>query len=193
MRKAAAKSSFCIDSLTRALYLKRIPAHGRRSGTRCRGKATVHTATGRAITRASACDVRTAQQTRAPRAGSSSSKPAATRCLLAPDVPAQPPAPCRVLRQIPGPIMDMTAAPAGGAHAGCGCAGATPPTAALDVRARAHEPSAVQPHFRPRSTPSSASGRPQLYTATPRARGWRRSCSWGCAGAALAHSGGTLT
>ena len=62
-------------------------AHGRRSGTRCRGKATVHPATGRAITRASACDVRTAQQTRAPRAGSSSSKPAATRCLLlAPDL-----------------------------------------------------------------------------------------------------------
>ena len=61
-------------------------AHGRRSGTRCRGKATVHPATGRAITRASACDVRTAQQTRAPRAGSSSSKPSAARCLLAPDL-----------------------------------------------------------------------------------------------------------
>ena len=39
-------------------------AHGRRSGTRCRGKATVHAATGRATTRASACDG-TARQTRA--------------------------------------------------------------------------------------------------------------------------------
>ena len=52
--------------------------------------------------------------------------------------PRAPPAPCRVPRQIPGPIMDTTAAPAGGAHAGCGCAGATPPTAALArQRARA--------------------------------------------------------
>ena len=167
------------------------PAHDRRSGMRCRGKATVHAATGRAITRAGACDVRTARQTRA-RSGR-----AARRSLLAPDLireglpvslrtPCSPPCP-----------KTYTGANQGHDHGpgwrrsrrlGVRGGGSAPPTAALDVRARGHEPCAVQPHFRPRSTPSGASGRclrytPPLTPAGPRA--WREvQCSdmRGCAG-----------
>ena len=60
-------------------------AHGRRSGTRCRGKATVHAATGRATTRASACE-RNGTADKSTSRESSSSKPSAARCLLAPDL-----------------------------------------------------------------------------------------------------------
>ena len=141
-------------------------AHGRRSGTRCRGKATVHAATGRATTRASACDVRTAQQTRARarRAARRSLRPhgaswhliSSEGACLCPRAP-----PC----SLPCPMTDAGAnhghdrGPGWRRSCRLGCAGATPPTAALDVRARGHEPCAVQPHSHPRSTSSSASGR----------------------------------